>query len=250
MLFSIFYCLFEAQDEILCREFGQVFSEKKGVNLCLRTLLECHYAYYFISACGSRKLKVSMLHNFELPADLCLDVMVKYLYNKWFTSLVLNDPSASLNWTPYGPSCACRQIGCDARALARGPPAVYCGRLTVDLGPTGLAQDLGRTSSESPKNSKTKRKREYKLTTTGPVRIRARSPARTTVSVTIENNRDSDVEGFAITAYLPQSGWKKLKLQATPGMTVQEVVEAELPEVGQIAYQVYQFPSRALLNPE
>ena len=33
-------------------------------------------------------------------------------------------------------------------------------------------------------------------------------------------------------------------------MTVQEVVEAELPEVGQIAYQVYQFPSRALLNPE
>ena len=41
-----------------------------------------------------------------------------------------------------------------------------------------------------------------------------------------------------------------LQLQATPGMTVQEVVEAELPEVGQIAYQVYQFPSRALLNPE
>ena len=34
-------------------------------------------------------------------------------------------------------------------------------------------------------------------------------------------------------------------------MTVQEVVEAaELPEVGRIAYQVYQFPSRALLNPE
>ena len=33
-------------------------------------------------------------------------------------------------------------------------------------------------------------------------------------------------------------------------MTVQEVVEAELPEVGQVAYQVYQFPSRALLNPE
>ena len=33
-------------------------------------------------------------------------------------------------------------------------------------------------------------------------------------------------------------------------MTVQEVVEAELPEVGQFAYQVYQFPSRALLNPE
>ena len=33
-------------------------------------------------------------------------------------------------------------------------------------------------------------------------------------------------------------------------MTVQQVVETELPEVGQFAYQVYQFPSRALLNPE
>ena len=81
LLFSIFYCLFEAQDEILCREFGQVFCENKGVNLCLRTLLECHYAYYFISSCGGKKLRVSMFHNFELPADLCLDVMVKYLYN-------------------------------------------------------------------------------------------------------------------------------------------------------------------------
>ena len=68
--------------------------------------------------------------------------------------------------------------------------------------------------NESPKNSKTKRKRDsYKLTTiTGPVRLRTRSPSRTTVSVTIENNRDSDLEGFAITAYLPQSGWKKLKV--------------------------------------
>ena len=81
-LLSILYCLFETQDKMLCHEFGRVFSEnKKGVNLCLRTLLECHYAYYFISACGGKKLKVTMLHNFELPGDLCLDIMVKYLYN-------------------------------------------------------------------------------------------------------------------------------------------------------------------------
>ena len=33
-----------------------------------------------------------------------------------------------------------------------------------------------------------------------------------------------------------------LQLQATPGITVLEVVEAVLPEVGQVAYQVYQFP--------
>lgn len=67
---------------------------------------------------------------------------------------------------------------------------------------------------ESPKNSKGKRKLNdsLKVTTTAPVRLRTTSPSRTTVSVTIENNRDSDVDGFSITAYLPQSGWKKLKV--------------------------------------
>lgn len=62
---------------------------------------------------------------------------------------------------------------------------------------------------DSPKSSKGKRK--LLTTTTAPMRVRTRSPTRTTVSVTIEN-RDSDVDGFAITAYLPQSGWKKLKV--------------------------------------
>jgi len=69
--------------------------------------------------------------------------------------------------------------------------------------------------SESPKNSKAKRKRNesLKVHTTAPIRLGGtRSPSRTTVSVTIENNRDSDVDGFSITAYLPQSGWKKLKV--------------------------------------
>lgn len=69
--------------------------------------------------------------------------------------------------------------------------------------------------NESPKNSKAKQKRNdivnVTTTTTAPVRIRPRSPTRTTVSVTIEN-RNSDVDGFSITAYLPQSGWKKLKV--------------------------------------
>jgi len=79
-LFSILYCLFEAQDELLCREFSQVFS-KKDVNLCLHTLLECHYVYYFISVCGGEKLNVSLFHDFALPADSCLEIMAKYLCN-------------------------------------------------------------------------------------------------------------------------------------------------------------------------
>ena len=68
---------------------------------------------------------------------------------------------------------------------------------------------------ESPKMTKAnkrKRNESLKVTTTTPVQLRTRSPSRTTVSVTIENNRGSNVEGFSITAYLPQSGWKKLKV--------------------------------------
>lgn len=88
----------------------------------------------------------------------------------------------------------------------------YTSPKIIKRGAAGKGKQVEK--SESPKNSKTKRKRDsYKLTTTtGPVRLRTRSPTRTTVSVTIENNRDSDVDGFAITAYLPQSGWKKLKV--------------------------------------
>ena len=61
---------------------------------------------------------------------------------------------------------------------------------------------------DSPKNSKTKRKT---LAPTAPIRVRTRYPTRNTVSFTIQKG-DSPVDGFAITAYLPQSGWKKLKV--------------------------------------
>jgi len=40
------------------------------------------------------------------------------------------------------------------------------------------------------------------------------------------------------------------QLQCSPGMTVQQVIEAEIPDIARTGYQVYQFPSRALLNPE
>ncbi len=40
------------------------------------------------------------------------------------------------------------------------------------------------------------------------------------------------------------------QLQCTPGQTVQQVIETGIPEFSSTSYQVYQFPSRALLNPE
>ena len=40
------------------------------------------------------------------------------------------------------------------------------------------------------------------------------------------------------------------QLHCTPGQTVQQVIESEMPEIVHSGYQVYQFPSRALLNPE
>ena len=40
------------------------------------------------------------------------------------------------------------------------------------------------------------------------------------------------------------------QLQCNPGQTVQQVIEAGIPEFSTTSYQVYQFPSRALLNPE
>lgn len=41
-----------------------------------------------------------------------------------------------------------------------------------------------------------------------------------------------------------------IQLQCTPGQSVQQVIESEIPDLSQTGYQVYQFPSRALLNPE
>ena len=41
------------------------------------------------------------------------------------------------------------------------------------------------------------------------------------------------------------------QLQCIPGQSVQQVIEsADIPNLAQSGYQVYQFPSRALLNPE
>ncbi len=40
------------------------------------------------------------------------------------------------------------------------------------------------------------------------------------------------------------------QLQCTPGQTVQQVIETGIPEFSSTSYQVYQYPSRALLNPE
>ena len=78
LLSSILYCLFEVHDETLCREFGQVFSEKKDISLRLYTLLDCHYAFYFIAVCGVRRLNVTMQCT---NANLCCEIVAKYLLN-------------------------------------------------------------------------------------------------------------------------------------------------------------------------
>ena len=78
LLASILYCLFEAQDNILCSEFVQVFSEKKEVNLQLALLLEYRYASYFLSVCGGEKLKVDLTHSVALTESHA-EVMAKYL---------------------------------------------------------------------------------------------------------------------------------------------------------------------------
>ena len=82
-LASILYCLFEAHDETLCREFGQVFSEHedKSCFLCISTLLDCHYASYFVAVCGVQHLIVTFSCYFVGLCDLYADVMYKYLQN-------------------------------------------------------------------------------------------------------------------------------------------------------------------------
>ena len=78
LLSSILYCLFEAHDETLCREFGQVFSEKRHIKVSLRTLLDYHYACYFITVCGIKRLNVTMHMEFG-NADLHCEIIAKYL---------------------------------------------------------------------------------------------------------------------------------------------------------------------------
>ena len=83
LLSSILYCLFEAHDETLCREFGQLFSEKRDFNLLLTTLLECHYACYFITVCSIERLNVTLLCNVtsETPGDYYCATTAEYLQN-------------------------------------------------------------------------------------------------------------------------------------------------------------------------
>ena len=40
------------------------------------------------------------------------------------------------------------------------------------------------------------------------------------------------------------------QLYCHPGMTVQQVIDSQIPYITDKPYVVYQFPSRALLNPE
>ena len=78
LLSSILYCLFEAHDETLCREFGRVFSEERDIYVFLDTLLNCHYACYFIAVCGIKRLNIHMTST--IP-DLCCEIIAKYLLN-------------------------------------------------------------------------------------------------------------------------------------------------------------------------
>ena len=82
LLSSILYCLFEAHDETLCREFGQVFSEKRDIILHLDTLLDCHYACYFIVVCGIKRLNLTMGCSTGCTnGDLYYEIIAKYLLN-------------------------------------------------------------------------------------------------------------------------------------------------------------------------
>ena len=80
LLSSILFCLFEAHDDNLCIEFSQAFSESKRIDLFFDTLLDCHYACYFIKVCCAKKLNVRMLCNTEAtPTDLFCEIIADYL---------------------------------------------------------------------------------------------------------------------------------------------------------------------------
>ena len=82
LLSSILYCLFEAHDETLCREFGQVFCEERNITVQLLTILDCHYACYFISLCGVKRLNVIMSNStMTKSCDQQCEIICKYLQN-------------------------------------------------------------------------------------------------------------------------------------------------------------------------
>ena len=79
---SILYCLFEAHDETLCHEFGQVFSEDRNFIVRLRTFLDFHRACYFISVCGVKRLNVTINDYIIAESyDLRSEILCKYLQN-------------------------------------------------------------------------------------------------------------------------------------------------------------------------
>ena len=82
LLSSILHCLFEAHDETLCREFGQVFSEERNIRVTLQSFLDCHYACYFISVCGVKRVNVIMLDLTRAKSyDQQCEILCKYLQN-------------------------------------------------------------------------------------------------------------------------------------------------------------------------
>ena len=82
LLLSILYCLFEAHDETLCHEFGQVFGEERKMTVILQSFLDCHYACYFISVCGVSRLHVTIVDRILTEScDLQSEILCKYLCN-------------------------------------------------------------------------------------------------------------------------------------------------------------------------
>ena len=80
LLSTILCCMFEAQDQQLCHEFGQVFSQTKEVNFQLATLLEYRYASYFLSVCCSESINIDMSRSTELK-DEHAKVLAAYPWN-------------------------------------------------------------------------------------------------------------------------------------------------------------------------
>ena len=78
---SILCCLYEAHDEALCCEFGKVFSKNNTeIALCIETILECHYASYFIAVCAADRLKVTLdSYPFTGSCDLYVEILYRYL---------------------------------------------------------------------------------------------------------------------------------------------------------------------------
>ena len=82
LLSSILYCLFEAHDETLCHEFGQVFSEDRNFIVLFQTFLDYHRACYFVSVCGVKRLDVTIIDDIIAQSyDLPSEILCKYLQN-------------------------------------------------------------------------------------------------------------------------------------------------------------------------